>query len=195
MADVTGPISSLPGSLHSAPHGMMCDQHPERVAVRRVQGETDSFGSEMVDMCQECLDAHLAYRQREAEEAATTPRYCEWHKGPGLNVSSMRDHDEGMSGRLYDVCGSCRAVYNERARQEADAHHAEYGDGYDYDDYEPGDSDYYRGDQPGTEDPDGVRAELPSRSRPQVIGDRSDGIEPVKVVYKKRRRIFQHPQG
>ena len=48
MADVTGPISSLPGSGHSVPDGAMCDEHPDRPAVARVQGETDSFGCEMI---------------------------------------------------------------------------------------------------------------------------------------------------
>jgi hypothetical protein len=52
MADVTGPISTLPGSSHhDVPDGMMCDDHPDRPAVTRLQGETDSFGSEMHDLC------------------------------------------------------------------------------------------------------------------------------------------------
>ena len=61
MGDVTGPISTLPGSRHDFPDGTMCDDHPDRKAVARVQGETDSFGSELIDMCQECLDEHRAY--------------------------------------------------------------------------------------------------------------------------------------
>lgn len=54
MGDVTGPISSLPGSSHTPPNGAMCDEHPDRPAVLRVQGETDSMGSEMYDLCEEC---------------------------------------------------------------------------------------------------------------------------------------------
>jgi len=38
MADVTGPISTLSGSLHALPDGQTCDQHPDRTAVARVQG-------------------------------------------------------------------------------------------------------------------------------------------------------------
>lgn len=34
----------------------MCDDHPDVPAVARVQGETDSFGCEMHDLCQACLD-------------------------------------------------------------------------------------------------------------------------------------------
>src|SRR3954463_12051043 len=57
MADVTGPISTLPGTGHHLPDGTMCDQHPDRPAVARIQGETDSFGCEMNDLCQECIAA------------------------------------------------------------------------------------------------------------------------------------------
>jgi hypothetical protein len=39
----------------------MCDQHPDRLAVVRLQGETDSFGAELNDMCTECRDAYREY--------------------------------------------------------------------------------------------------------------------------------------
>ena len=63
MADVTGPISSLPGKRHELPKGAKCDEHPERDAVARVQGETDSMGCEMLDLCQECLDDLRAWER------------------------------------------------------------------------------------------------------------------------------------
>ena len=44
MADVTGPISTLPGSRHRVPDGQSCDTHSDRFAVYRIQGETDSTG-------------------------------------------------------------------------------------------------------------------------------------------------------
>ena len=50
MAEVTGPISTLPGARHALPAGTMCDEHPDRPAVARVQGETDSFGCELNDL-------------------------------------------------------------------------------------------------------------------------------------------------
>lgn len=43
MGDVTGPISTLPGHRHKLPSGATCDDHPDRPAVARIQGETDSF--------------------------------------------------------------------------------------------------------------------------------------------------------
>jgi hypothetical protein len=57
MSDVSGPVSTLPGSLHDVPTGAMCDDHPDRPALRRVQGETDSFGAEFLDLCNECITA------------------------------------------------------------------------------------------------------------------------------------------
>jgi hypothetical protein len=34
----------------------MCDDHPDRPAVVRIQGEAEAFGAKMLDVCQECLD-------------------------------------------------------------------------------------------------------------------------------------------
>ncbi|TKI01529.1 hypothetical protein FCN80_26365, partial [Martelella alba] len=66
MADISnGPVSTLPGQFSGVPAGVKCDEHHDRDAVKRVQGETDSFGCEYYDMCQECLDK---YRQ-EIKEA------------------------------------------------------------------------------------------------------------------------------
>lgn len=128
MADVTGPLSTLPGHTCSPPEGSMCDDHDDRVAVKRIQGETDSMGSEQHDLCQECYGAVTKHVRQERESRASTPTYCEWHKGPGLNVSPMRDYDEGMTGRLYDTCSDCRRKINERAREELDS--------FCYDNYE-----------------------------------------------------------
>ncbi|PDT77254.1 hypothetical protein [Bradyrhizobium sp. C9] len=123
MADVTGPISSLPGSRHDLPDGTMCDQHPDRPAVARVQGETDSFGCEMNDLCEECLKAERDYAQSAEARTGT----CDWCKGPATDLAPTRDYEEGMSGPVYEVCGACRKRREERDRAELDR----YGD---YDD-------------------------------------------------------------
>ncbi|WP_287343923.1 hypothetical protein [Mesorhizobium sp.] len=124
MADVTGPISSLPGSGHDFPDGTMCDDHPDRPAVARIQGETDSFGSEMNDMCQECLDAY-----REEMKNADHSGVCDWCKQHMPYLRPQRDYDEGMAGRVYDVCDDCIQRVNDEARAELDA----YDDDRDYD--------------------------------------------------------------
>jgi hypothetical protein len=120
MSDVTGPISSLPGSLHAAQG--MCDDHPDRPAVARLQGETDSFGSEMHDVCQECLDEH---RQHQAEARTG---FCDWCRTEQTTLRDHRDFEEGMSGPVYRVCGPCRKKESESLREEADERYNDYLD-------------------------------------------------------------------
>ncbi len=100
MADVTGPIRSMPGSIHKAEGN--CDDHPDRLAVKRVQGETDSFGSEMYDMCQECYDQ---YRKDISE--ADTSGYCDHCKCDSDKLFNYRDPEEGSYGPIYRICKKC----------------------------------------------------------------------------------------
>ena len=109
-----GPVSSLPGSVHDLPSGSMCDDRPNVPAVRRVQGETDSFGCEYHLMCQACVDEHRK-QQQEAFEAVGC---CDWCKLPKANLRPRRDMDEGMSGPGYDVCGDCIRKENWEATRE-----------------------------------------------------------------------------
>lgn len=125
MGDVTGPISTLPGRRHELPPGVKCDLHPERDAVERIQGETDSFGCEMHDCCQECVD--------ELRECARSPEArtgkCDWCKHEANDLAYTRDIDEGMAGPVYHVCGLCRKKYDDELRAELDY----YDDDYDGD--------------------------------------------------------------
>jgi hypothetical protein len=123
MADVTGPISTLPGASHAVPDGMECDYHPGVQGVARVQGETDSFGCEMEDICQQCIDQRRAYRcsdagKAEALEARTGK--CDWCKESATDLREARDYDEGMYGPVYRVCGSCITRRNKRLEEELD---------------------------------------------------------------------------
>lgn len=118
MSDVTGPISTLPGARHTPPKGTMCDDHPDRPAVVRLQGETDSFGCEMHDLCRECADA-----ERNVEPHIGK---CNWCKAPEQRLRPRRDMDEGMSGPVYYVCSGCAKRDEDRLREELDQ----------YDDYE-----------------------------------------------------------
>lgn len=112
MGDVTGPISSLPGSSHALPDGAMCDDHPKRKAVARIQGETDSFGCEMLDVCAECLAEIRKYK------AENRTGMCEWCQREATDLRPARDYDEGMAGRIYEVCGACIKRRNDEAREE-----------------------------------------------------------------------------
>ncbi len=131
MADVTGPISTLSGTSHEVPAGMKCDDHPDRPAVARIQGETDSMGSEMNDMCQECLDQHRAYL-RSPEAAEHRKGTCEWCKKAADDLRDRRDYEEGMSGRVYRVCGPCVKKENDELAAEArERYDGDFDDGYD----------------------------------------------------------------
>jgi hypothetical protein len=114
MSEVTGPISTLPGSRHRLPEGTMCDDHPDRPAVARIQGETDSFGSEMNDLCQECLDAERAARNSPEARAGQ----CDWCKREAADLRDHRDFEEGMSGPVYRVCARCVRREQERLAAE-----------------------------------------------------------------------------
>lgn len=114
MADVSGPVRTLPGSRSAVPEGMMCDAHPDKPAVCRVRGETDSFGAEFLDLCQECLD-ELAQN-----EASSRSGRCDWCGCEAPDLRPRRDFEEGMCGRVYNVCGACVRRENEQLRAELD---------------------------------------------------------------------------
>jgi hypothetical protein len=123
MADVTGPIHTLPGAAYGVPDGTVCDDHPDRPATHRVQGETDSFGSEMNDLCAEC------YAELRAEMNAPQEAYpCDYCKVPSTDRRAIRDPDEGMYGPVYYACAPCRLEQRKRIQEEA----SEFED-YDYD--------------------------------------------------------------
>lgn len=95
----------------------VCDDHLDRPAVIRIQGETDSFGCEYLYMCQECLDEYDRVEGEQEDE-------CE-RCGSTDDVGPYRDPDEGMSGPVYHICSTCRAKSN--------AYHSSDIDWYDDD--------------------------------------------------------------
>ncbi len=123
MADVTGPIATLAGTGHAIPEGTMCDEHPDRPATHRVQGETDSFGSELNDMCDECFKAD----REEAKLPNIGP--CDWCDAKDVHRVDARDYEEGMAGRVYQVCAPCKKRQTDRLNAAYD----DLGD-WDYDD-------------------------------------------------------------
>ena len=127
MADVTGPTNKLPGDQCHLPKGAMCDYHPDVLAVARVQGETDSFGSENEDLCQACVD------QAAVETAAykLIPRCCDWCKKSSLSCAPARDYNEGSCGPVYDVCQMCRGKQQDDAQEELDSYQDQCDDDYD----------------------------------------------------------------
>ncbi len=105
MAGITGPISTLPGTKHKVPHGIKCDDC-NKPAIHRVQGETDSMGSEMWDYCDDCFNkSKLA--------PIDNSGFCDWCKRDCEIVRNCRDHEEGLCGPVYRVCDDCVIKYNE----------------------------------------------------------------------------------
>lgn len=114
MSDISrGPVSTLPGQFSGVPVGTMCDEHPDRDAVRRVQGETDSFGCEYHDMCQECFEEHLQ-TSREADYSGK----CDWCRKHVDHLYPHRDIEEGSCGRVYEVCKPCIDAERQRWEEE-----------------------------------------------------------------------------
>ncbi|HAX4198098.1 TPA: hypothetical protein JZE14_003535 [Escherichia coli] len=114
MGEVSnGPVSSLPGHLSRVPEGTKCDVHPDRDAVRRVQGETDSFGCEYHDMCQEC---HVEY-VRESQTADYFGK-CNWCGKHAEILIPHRDIEECSYGRVYEVCKPCIDAERQRWEEE-----------------------------------------------------------------------------
>lgn len=109
----SGPVRTLPGSLHSLDNTDMCDEHDTVPAVKKVQGETDSFGCEFMFMCQKCYDDY-----KRKLNVADHSGICDWCKKSVDRVVPHRDIEEGASGRVYDVCLPCIELERARWREE-----------------------------------------------------------------------------
>lgn len=108
MAHVTGSFdtTTLPGSVRGVPAGQTCDDCG-KPATRCLQGETDSFGAEWADLCDDC---YAIERERRRKDRAGD---CDWCKQHTDALIWTRNYDEGMHGSTYRVCKSC---YNKQQR-------------------------------------------------------------------------------
>lgn len=148
MADCSvGPVSTLPGSIRAVPVGTECDEHPGVLAVKRVQGETDSFGCEYLDMCQECYDKY-----KEEMRNVDNSGICDWCKKSADRVFNHRDIEEGSCGRVYQVCQACIDAEKKEWAEERDCLDDDWDDG-DWHDGRFDDEDGFE------EDPDDKYAE------------------------------------
>lgn len=119
---VSGPISSLPGSNHAVEDGACCDDHPERPAVLKRQGETDSFGSEFYYLCAECVET-----EKSAPEEDTSGT-CDWCKNHAPKLRPQRDPEEGLCGRVYYICVPCKEKYEKYWSDQYDDQCRDFGD-------------------------------------------------------------------
>lgn len=95
-----GPVSSLPGHVSTPLPGVTCDLCSDP-ATRRVQGETDSMGCEYLHYC------NVHYAENKASFEAPVVGACDWCGTKDVVLKPRRDYEEGMSGRVYDVCSPC----------------------------------------------------------------------------------------
>jgi hypothetical protein len=106
---------------------MTCDDCDAPATVR-VQGETDSFGSEQHDLCAACA------RKMRSEDNDTSG-WCDWCKAEAEKRIWTRDYDEGSGGPVYHVCRPCYDRQQQAIREELDRYEDEYGygleDGYE----------------------------------------------------------------
>lgn len=102
MADVIGPNRYNPGQrIFRKRENVVCDTHPDRVSFAEVVGETDSFGSETIDMCEECYKEYVKQKEAKAEEL----QRCEICGTLAKDVKPRRDPTE--TGGVYDMCRDC----------------------------------------------------------------------------------------
>jgi RecJ-like exonuclease len=100
-------MSGLPGAIRRLGDsiGRFCETegHEKRPATHTMQGETDSFGAEYIDLCSECAEKFRGTCWYEGD--------CE-HCGQEAELWGWRDPDEGLNGPVYALCQRCRQRAN-----------------------------------------------------------------------------------
>lgn len=88
----------------------LCDHEGcDKPATGRVATEADSYGIEYSDFCnQHLLEFHVAFRKKRDEVAV-----CDICKNESIDLRMIRDPEEGLAGRFYNACPSCRARITE----------------------------------------------------------------------------------
>jgi len=116
MAYVSGSLdtTTLPGSLRAVPAGQRCDDCADKPATHRLQGETNSFGAEWADLCDEC---YTRERERLRKDRAGA---CDWCTKYTDALIATRDYDEGLHGDTYRVCPHCYDKQDKALQEELD---------------------------------------------------------------------------
>lgn len=124
--------------------GMFCYTHHDREATHRICTESDSFGSEYMNLCAECWDEHQAYKEKvKGDESLWETCKC-GNREPKL--ISYRDMDEGMHGPVYEHCSKCHERMNARIAEEYAYYHDDDDDWFDDSHHDDGTYDDPRDD-------------------------------------------------
>lgn len=144
VLEVIGPNNYSPGDILSADQfctyskeGIACAEHKTVRATKILIGESDSMGSEVTPMCEECLKKHQEHVQNNPDEYV---RHCEKCDSTD-NVRGKRDPDEGMAGPVYMWCRRCRADFDKAYAdanppdEDEDFHHEPNDYDFEHPDY------------------------------------------------------------
>lgn len=105
MAGIIGPSNKLPGqSIPFKRNGTQCDEC-EHEADHEIVGETDSFGSETMHLCNGC---YVKFRAQENDAPEKLER-CDICNQMQTNCELFRDPAEGSTGPVYRGCLACRS--------------------------------------------------------------------------------------
>ena len=106
MPSSIGPNRYTPGqALPFKPDGRDCDHgNCDQTARHCVVGETDNMGSELIYLC----DEHYIATKAAHDEKQKSLHVCDICKTLSEDCIKMRDPEEGLTGRLYDMCPDCR---------------------------------------------------------------------------------------
>lgn len=110
---------NLPGNIYSGTKGSFCETHEDRPSYKKLQGETDSFGAEYSEMCEECF----AVYEKSLEVKVAKEEPCDWCKVVTNTIEPTRDYSEGSNGPVYYVCQACRIKQDNEARDELNELH------------------------------------------------------------------------
>ena len=123
--------------------GTKCYTHHDVDATHRICSESDSFGSEYVNLCEQCWDAHLAHKEKvKSDESLWETCKC-GNREP--RMISYRDYEEGMHGSVYEHCSKCHAKMNARIAEE-EAYYDDDDDWCGSDDYDTSEEDLMFGE-------------------------------------------------
>ncbi len=91
--------------------GYNCDCN--NLAVKRVQGETDSFGAEYFYYCHECYDKMKV----DQDKIDAEPEVCNWCKETAI-LHPERNWEEGLNGPVYYICDKCSSKQHKDMMEE-----------------------------------------------------------------------------
>lgn len=105
---ISGPTKFLPGTRHETEEGAICDDCGAPATIT-IQGDTDSFGAEYMEFCEDCHERW----EEESKEKTDTSGHCEWCDQMSNSRTLARDPTEGEYGPLYYICIGCLASAKE----------------------------------------------------------------------------------